>query len=179
VPRKRRLTFSPFARGLAQSVFDQYHHKLHDYLLRRIRADQDTARDLAQEVYLRFLRLEEAEAVRNPQAMMYRIASHIVHEHLLSAEENPVSFDSDAADLQAERPHEWMHGEDELHEQVNLRKRLEELLEELPPLHRLIFLLHKREGYSRDEIAEKLRISAHTVKKYLTQANARLRAAKW
>src|SRR5579863_7576439 len=39
--------------------------------------------DLVQEVYLRLLRLDNHEAIRNSQAYLYTVASHVLHQHAL------------------------------------------------------------------------------------------------
>jgi RNA polymerase sigma factor (sigma-70 family) len=50
----------------------------------------------------------------------------------------------------------------------------EELLSALPQLYRQVFLLRTFEDLSWTQIAERLAISTHTVKKYLCEANARI-----
>ena len=39
--------------------------------------------DLVQEVFLRLLRLDDHEAIRNSQAYLYTVASHVLHQHAL------------------------------------------------------------------------------------------------
>jgi DNA-directed RNA polymerase specialized sigma24 family protein len=39
--------------------------------------------DLVQEVFLRLLRVEHHEAIPNPQAYLYTVASHVLHQHAL------------------------------------------------------------------------------------------------
>jgi hypothetical protein len=36
-----------------------------------------------QEVYLRLLRVEDHETIRNPQAYLYTIANHVLYQHTL------------------------------------------------------------------------------------------------
>ena len=54
-------------------------------------------------------------------------------------------------------------------------QRLQAALEGLPPLYSAALLLRKRDGLSHREIAERLQISLHTVRKYLTRAVAQCR----
>src|SRR5262245_52419330 len=82
---------------LAASVFRHYGKALQQYLMRRLRGDQQV-RDLEQEVYLRLLRVKDSELVLDPQAYMYRIASHVVHEFKQRAQQEVVTFDSQAVD---------------------------------------------------------------------------------
>lgn len=49
------------------------------FLARRVRAGVD-ARDLAQEAYVRLLRLDRKDLIREPLAYVYRVASNLLHE---------------------------------------------------------------------------------------------------
>ena len=50
------------------------------FFLRRIRTKAD-APDLAQEVYVRMLRISDQEAIRNPVHYLYTVANNLVKEH--------------------------------------------------------------------------------------------------
>src|SRR5688572_29318763 len=91
--------------GLAESAFQRQYRELHRFLRRRIPATQD-ANDLVQEVFLRVLRLQHSELVRKPQAYVYGIASHVVHEFRMRAQHERVTYDSAAAEHLAEHPSE-------------------------------------------------------------------------
>src|SRR5688572_20070340 len=48
----------------------------------RLRVGNDAdAHEIAQESYLRFMRLPAAERVRNPEAYLFRIAANMLHEY--------------------------------------------------------------------------------------------------
>lgn len=51
------------------------------------------------------------------------------------------------------------------------------LLQQLPPMPRLVFGLYVLEGYSHQEISQRLHIAESTSRAYLTDANQRLRRA--
>src|SRR5688572_8526603 len=87
--------------SLAESVAEEYGADLQRYLMRRLH-DAQNARDLAQEVYLRLLRVGSGELVHNRQAYLYRTAAHVVYEFRMRARQSPVSFDSEAVDHWAE-----------------------------------------------------------------------------
>ena len=53
------------------------------------------------------------------------------------------------------------------------------MLDRLPPMQRAIVVLQVGAGFSCDQIAERLNLSRHTVKKYLTRAIATLRNEDW
>jgi RNA polymerase sigma-70 factor (ECF subfamily) len=170
---------APAPAELTTTVLGRYGRELHRYLARRLRRPAD-ADDLAQEVYLRLLRRNRGEAVTNPRAYMYRIASHVVSEFQTRTAigEEHVTFNSDAVEQLDHQPPQDL-GEDGLAERLHLQREVERALSQLPPTHQAIFLLHKRDGHSHEEIARKLGVSMHTVEKYLVQAKARLRALTW
>jgi RNA polymerase sigma-70 factor (ECF subfamily) len=160
--------------GFAAAVHEQFRAELHRFLVRRLRGRQD-AGDLAQEVYLRLLRVEKNELVRQPLAYVYAVASHVAHQFRMRAEQSPVTFDSEVMERVAEDPERVLP--DQLAEHLNAQRTVERLLEDLPPMHRAVLVLCKRDGLSYEEIAQNLNLSVHTVKKYVYEAKARVIAA--
>ena len=63
-----------------EKLFAEHGGALQRYIYRRIRTKSD-APDLAQEVYVRMLRVSDTEAIRNPQLYLYTVASNLVKEH--------------------------------------------------------------------------------------------------
>ena len=164
--------------GFGISAFRHYRRELHRYLLRRLRKPQDVD-DLAQEVYLRLLRHDDAKLVRKPLAYLYGIASHVVADYRIETEHERehLTFDSDAGEHWAEQPSSVLP--DDLADRLNLAQQLERALAQLPPTHAAVLLAHKRDGLSYEEVAKKLGLSIHTVEKYVTQAKARIRTMSW
>jgi RNA polymerase sigma factor (sigma-70 family) len=157
----------------ASLAFVEYQKDLHRFLVRRLKDAEDAA-DLAQEVYLRLLRIENSELVRSPRDYLYGIAAHVVHQFRMRTRRELVTYDSDAVDEIAEHPPQ-LDALDELPDRLNLQRELERALAQLSPTHQAVFLLRKRDGFSLQEIATQLGLSAHTVKKYLFQAKAQIR----
>jgi len=157
------------------SACEQYHAELHRFLMRRLRGSHH-AQDLAQEAYLRLLRVERAELVRQPRAYLYRIAVNLISEFRLRARREPVVFDSEALAQAAEHVADTLPDAGERSDDA---QQIDLILEQLPPLYRAIFVLRKRDGLSYQEIARQLDISVHTVKKYLARAVAKCRSARW
>jgi RNA polymerase sigma-70 factor (ECF subfamily) len=156
--------------------FEQYREGLHRYLMKRLRSAHH-AQDLAQEAYLRLLRVEHTELVLKPQAYLYRIASNLAYEFKLRERREPVMFDSDVVEQLAE--HAEGPVSDEAGSRVDATQQLEYVLLQLPPMYRAVFVLRKRDGLSYAEIAKTLELSVHTVKKYLARAVAQCRSADW
>jgi hypothetical protein len=61
-------------------LFAEHRRALQSFFYRRIRTKSD-APDLAQEVYVRMLRVSDTDAIRNPQLYLYTVASNLVKEH--------------------------------------------------------------------------------------------------
>jgi len=58
----------------------------------RLRNNAD-APDLAQEVFLRLMRVEHHESIRSPEAYLFTVASHVLHQHTLRQANTPASID--------------------------------------------------------------------------------------
>lgn len=156
----------------ARQGLTQYHKALHRFLMQRLKSAEDAA-DLAQEVYLRMLRVENSELVRSPRDYLYGIASHVVYQFRMRARREVVTFDSEAVEHLSENPPEV--SPDELVDRIATQRQLKWALEQLPVTHRIVFLLRKRDRLSNRQIAQRMNLSPHTVKKYLFQAQARMR----
>src|ERR1700751_4718782 len=65
---------------LVERLFAEHRGALQAFFRRRIRSKAD-APDLAQEVYLRMLRISDHEAIRNPVPYLYTVANNLVKEH--------------------------------------------------------------------------------------------------
>ena len=160
--------------GLAETVFRDHSGALHRYLIRRVGHAED-ADDLAQEAFVRLLRVRDADLVRAPLAYLLGIASHVLSEFRHRQQNERVVFDSGIADVLYERA----DGPDRqgMAEQAELRERLDKALKRLPPTHQLVLLLVKRDGMSYAEAARASGLSVHTVEKYMVEARGRLRLA--
>ncbi len=140
------------------------HPQLYRFLLRRLKNHSD-AQDLAQEAYLRLLRVEDPELIRQPAAYLFRIAANLVHEFRLKERRSGiiVSLEVVAEPGSYEAPEKRI-------EQKEILDKIQVVLNDMPPLYAAAFVLCKRDGLSHQEIADKLGISLHTVRKYLTRA---------
>ncbi len=164
------------AENFSQWAADHYGAELHRYLKRRLR-DAHSAQDLAQEVYLRLLRVGDTEHVRNYQAYLFSVASNVVREFKIRAQRERVTYDSEMVDELAES--QPVPGSGGSSEQVDAQLQLESMLEQLHPTCRAVLILQKQEGLSYSEVAERLGISIHTVHRYVFRALAMLRNARW
>ncbi len=151
----------------ADAMFAAGGHKLRAFLRRRVRNAVDVP-DLAQEVYLRLLRLPDPSAVANPEAYVFAVAGNLVREHALLAKRagRVVSPEDPAveADL-AFLPAFEADADASRHE-----AQLQIALGQLPPKCRAAVVMQYRDGLSYNEIAERLGVSTNMVTKYRAQA---------
>jgi len=66
----------------------QHGMKLRRYLAARLCNAADVP-DLVQEVFLRMLRVERHESIRNPEAYVMTVAGHVLHQHMLRLATTP------------------------------------------------------------------------------------------
>jgi RNA polymerase sigma-70 factor (ECF subfamily) len=128
---------------------------------------------LAQEVYVRMLRVSDTEAIRNPQFYLYTVASNLVKEHAVLDRRQANTLDVDEASVQ-QRLGELPPLDDEL-DAGQLTAQLRSALEVLPARWRTAVILQYRYGLTYEEIADRMGVSSNMVKKYLAQALARCR----
>lgn len=161
----------------AWTIAVHYRCELHRYLLRRLGRAQELD-DVTQEVYMRLLRMDQAECVREPLAYLYTVAAHVVADYTIAErQQGHVTADSDALEDWAADPAQALP--DDIAERISLERQLEKALKELPPLQAQALVLHYQEGLYCEEIARRLGLSVKSVDKYLTRAKVRMRQLLW
>jgi len=143
--------------------------QLRRFLTARMRQAADVP-DLIQEIFLRLLRIKDHEAIRNPQAYLYTIASHVLHQYTLERSAAPETMDpfEIASRLQSESARDPAR-EIEMEEQI---ERFGRALEQLSPRSYATLILYRCDGLSLDQIATRLGVSRPMVRKYLARAIA-------
>jgi RNA polymerase sigma-70 factor (ECF subfamily) len=150
------------------SIEQAHGRRLRRFLSARLRNAAADAPDLMQEVYLRLLRLEDHEVIRNPQAYLLTIASHLLHQHALrqSATLESVSLGDDVLHVPAESSVNPAA-------EVEIEQTFDDLgrsLQKLSPNAYATLILSRRDGLTLQEIGEHLGVSRGQVKKYLARA---------
>jgi RNA polymerase sigma factor (sigma-70 family) len=153
--------------SLVGRLFDEHRAALQSFFLRRIRNKADAA-DLAQEVYVRMLRISDQAAIRNPVHYLYAVANNLVKEHAGLDRRRASEIDIDEAPA-----HEQLGTMPEFDGELDAMqrvKRLGEVLQQLRPKCRAAVELRFTHGLSFREIAMHLGVSPQMAKKYVAQA---------
>ncbi len=138
-----------------------------DAVVRRLVSDSDAAADVAQEVWIQIFkalptwRAESAFSTWAHRIAVNRTLNALRRTKRLAAIETPIEEESAAVEQDAERS--------------MLAQTIEEAANRLSPGARTVFLLHDVEGYTHEEIAASLGITAGGSKSQLFKARAKLR----
>ena len=127
----------------------------------------DQAQDLAQEVYLRLLRVEDIGLIRNPRAFVIHLAAHAAHEWRMLARNRLQHSQDELQELAADDgdPADAIERDSQIHQ-------LERVLSKLTPKQQAVLLMHRRDGMTYQEIASHMQLSVAMVKKHLSRGLA-------
>ncbi len=155
------------APSFVERLFAEQRTALQTFIRRRIRGKDDAA-DLAQEVYVRMLRISDQDAIRNPVGYLYTVASNLVKEHAVLERRQACSVDitqAPAADQLETLP--AFDGDLDARQRA---VRLGVVLQELRPKCRAAVVLRFTHELSYREIADHLGVSPQMAQKYVAQA---------
>ena len=114
------------------------------------------------------LRVRDIETLRNPEGYLYTVASNLAKEH--AAQERGAQYSLDVDDPAVQEQLAELPAFGTCIDTETRIKRLREVLRQLPPKCHAAVVLAYWHGMSYEAIAERLEISPHMVKKYLSQA---------
>lgn len=153
-----------------QCIWEQYSAKVYNFMTSMLQ-NKSLAEDLVQEVFLKvWEKRKEIDPEKNLEAYIYTIARNLVYKETRKMLVN-------SAYMQAAQE---MISEAEETTERNIdynfaHRHLSEIIGQMPPARRNIYLLNKSYGMSIDDIARKLKISSKTVENQLYQANVFIR----
>jgi RNA polymerase sigma factor (sigma-70 family) len=153
--------------SFVERLFAEHRAALQTFFQHRIRSKFD-APDLAQEVYMRMLRISDQAAIRNPVHYLYAVANNLVKEHAVLERRLANRIDIDEAPAHAQL--ETMPAFDGDLDAAQRVARLGVVLRQLRPKCRAAVELRFTQGLSYREIALHLEISPQMAKKYVAQA---------
>ena len=153
---------------LAAEWFQQYQSVIRQAVERRIGRVADVD-DLAQEVYLRLLRVPEPELIENPQGYLYRVALNVAEEWRQRAAQSREHSSDPLSGLAT--------GEDLERETADKQRDrfVQESLAGLPRASRTALILHVRDGLTYAEVAIHMQVTRRAVKRYVANGYAALR----
>jgi RNA polymerase sigma-70 factor (ECF subfamily) len=140
---------------------------LQQFLTRRLGC-AETAKDLVQDTFLRLLQASPKQALINPRAFLFRIATNLIIDHH-RRQQHRAPFAVSDTDVPVDQPDPCPSVETVVwsKQQVSLLKLS---IAELPPKCRQVFILIKFHHLTHAEVAARLRISQSTVVKHMIKA---------
>jgi len=144
----------------------------------RMLRNEEEARDVVQEVFLRVYRaLASYDQNRKFSTWILRIATNLCIDRLRRKKVKLLSINIDDSDedrvpviLAEEGP-----GPDALYGKTSLREKLDEMIMQMTPIYRIVVELRYKQGLSYDEISAVLEIPLGTVKARLHRAHRYLK----
>jgi RNA polymerase sigma factor (sigma-70 family) len=153
--------------SLVERLFAEHRAALQSFFRRRIRSQSDVP-DLAQEVYLRMLRIKDQDAIRNPVHYLYTVANNLVKEHAVLERRQAACIDIDEAPAQEQL--ETLPAFDMDLDATQRAARLGAVLNQLSPKCRAAVVLRFSHELSFREIGDRLGVSPQMARKYVVQA---------
>lgn len=147
--------------------FVEYGSALKGYFRRRA-ASGDDVEDLAQEVYLRLLRVDAGENTKilNPEAYLYTVAVNLLRERAILRKRRGQDLDVYEVTEELFSPDP---GPEEHATRLERERRLSEIINALSPKFKAAIILHYAHDLSHQEIADKLGVTPHAVKKNISR----------
>jgi RNA polymerase sigma factor (sigma-70 family) len=144
--------------------------KLRRLLLSRGRSTDDID-DLVQEAFLRLQSYCRDHSVQNTEAFLVRVVLNLSHEK--ARRSRPYHTLADESELLAVL--DTASTPDEIYIEQQCLSRMRAGLERLTPRSREVFLMHRLDGKSYQQIAQELQISLSMVEKHIARASFFLR----
>ncbi|MEO6521793.1 MAG: RNA polymerase sigma-70 factor [Mucilaginibacter sp.] len=146
-------------------IFNKYHNKIYTFSLRILQSDI-VAEEVVQETMLKLWKMGPTlTTINNLDSYLKTLARNLSIDMLRHREL--------AYKVEKDLGADWIEGHNETEEQVLLndtRKVLQAGIELLPDQQKLVYKFCHQDGLKYDEVAEKLKLSPHTVRSYMKLA---------
>lgn len=145
-----------------------YGRGLRRFIAARMRYASADASDVVQEVFLRLLRVEDFASIRNPQAYLYTMASHVLHQQMIR--QTLTSDGGASAELSLDMS---ASSQVDPAAEIELEQRFEAVargLKEISPRAYATLIMCRCDGVPLKEVAVRLGVSHSMAKKYLARA---------
>lgn len=155
---------SPSSAELVRTLYVEHHGWLQTWLRRRLGNSCDAA-DLAQDTFVRILRVADRGTIETPRAYLTTVAKGVLVNwyRRQALEQAYLQALALLPEPEAPSPEQRALVLETLHE-------IDAMLDALPPLVRRSFLLSQLEGMKYEDIALQLGVSLSSVKRYMAQA---------
>lgn len=145
-----------------------YYKELLSYIRKNV-SNKDFAKDIVQETFEKAISFQNQSVIENKRAFLYRLAKNIIIDEARKNKNiKVISYEDNTYTSESEETQRVVL------EQEKQRILMEEL-KKLPIKRKEAFYLHVFEGYSRKEVALKMRISVSAVEKHISRASIELK----
>jgi RNA polymerase sigma-70 factor (family 1) len=151
-------------------LFRRYHSVLCNHAVRFVWS-KDIAQDIVSEVFYQFWKNKQFENINTSfRSYLFRAVRNGCYNYISRELKNSVSLDEvENSTFNIQTP-------DQIIEFDELQYKIENIITQLPPQCKKVFLMNRFDGKKYAEIASELNISQKTVEMHLTKANKALRA---
>jgi RNA polymerase sigma-70 factor (ECF subfamily) len=146
------------------ALYVDHHGWLRDWLRRKLSCSQQAA-DLTHDTFVRVLRNDGNEPIREPRTYLMRIAGGLVVDSFRRRRVEKAFLECLASVPEASAPS--LEAQELLIESLT---RIDAMLDGLKPKVREVFLLSQVDGLTYPQIAQQMSISVRTVSNYMTLA---------
>jgi len=149
--------------GLVSKLFREHNKALLRFLIAKLHSEQE-AKDVAQEAYVRMLKLDSPEVVSHLRAYLFKTAANLAIDRLRAraVEQRVGDLEFFEERTQQPEPGRGLAAAEDL-------ALISQCLQELPPKCRQAFLLRRIEGMSTRDIAQLLGVPERTVRHYIVE----------
>ena len=159
-------------RRFVTAVEREHGRALRRFLSSRLRHATVDVADLFQEIFLRLLRVKDHDSIRNPQAYLYTVASHVLQQHSSKRFADPIAIGlNESTESAAEMQSDAADPAEEAELQQTMAN-FGRALESLSPRAYATLVMYRCEGLTLEEIGKRLGVSRPMARKYLLRAVA-------
>lgn len=139
------------------------------YFLRKRTDNASDAADMTQDVFTQWLGYRDRAKDEQPRAFLFQMARNLLRDHWRKQKVRQ-TVHSDPAEMDAEPATDEQHDPMAAALRLQRLEQLKEVLAELSPRRREALMLHRFEGLSQTQIAERMGISTSMVEKHIAFA---------
>jgi RNA polymerase sigma-70 factor (family 1) len=155
--------------GAFEILYNQYRHKLYGFILRLTKSPEMTA-DIVQDVFLKIW--EDRTKFSHVHSFSHYFQSMVYNRSINLLKR--IAFEDEIVSQLSKEAGNSEEGDPVLYNE--LRRKLRQLVDQLPEQQRAVYRLSKEEGLKQEEIARQLNISLNTVKTHLSRSMAFIRS---